>query len=27
LIAQVIVLVIFVWLIWRAVKNFRGADT
>jgi predicted neutral ceramidase superfamily lipid hydrolase len=27
LIAQAIVLVIFVWLIWRAVRNFRGADT
>ena len=25
LIAQVIVLAIFVWLIWKGVKNFRGA--
>jgi len=24
-IAQVIVLAIFIWLIWKAVKNFRGA--
>jgi hypothetical protein len=25
LIAQVVVLAIFIWLIWKAVKNFRGA--
>ena len=26
LIAQVIVLAIFIWLIWKAAKNFRGAE-
>jgi hypothetical protein len=26
LIAQAIVLAIFIWLIWKAVKNFRGAE-